>query len=1593
MRPPHFILFFLLLALAGRAPGVTVGVEPFTYANGAIANRAGGTGFHYDFYDNEVTTFTSDWDAVTGSPTVNNSNALVTNNTAAKREYNGTVEGTGDASNDGQNNHERSGAVRGYGRIFYRFDMTRSASATWSGASSYDFSSERVFFGVPAAVNPASGLREYGCSITGGGETFYSGIAATGTAKHTLVAVLDFDRDFIGLWVDPDAADFYNGLTGANSADAGGTYTGDNWSSAICLGSGGQVVWDNLTIATKWKELGYTDPLDSDGDGMSNVWETAHGLNPNVEDADGDADNDGVSNGQEFIRDLDPQDSDTDNDGFSDGAEAAAGTDPHHPGSYPGAVLPQEMVGGDRFTYSDGPIAGRAGGIHWDVDNTTEDDEFTGHEGVPSDWDAASGNPQVSGGKLVTLNGSAARREYKGPGEGAEPGSDERAGAVNEEPNFAAHVIYYKFEMKRSAGATWSGAAAMDFGAERYSFGVPDAVNPASGKREFAIHDLDNDQRAYSGIEAVNGQTYTLVAKLDYDADIAALYLNPDLTKAESQLTPVATYPHTSDNWSTEIRLGSGGTGEVEWDNLRVAHAWEGLDDGPPQANDDSATLAHGAKVRLKVLANDGGVLAPSSVTVVTPPTKGTATVNADGSILYQHTTGTPATDSFIYRVANADQAATDTATVTLNFSSAARFNTDYVSMPAQPPAGALEVEDAFPGITFNSPHGFCGVKGDAHKLFIAEGDGRVFIIPDVEAPVPQKIQILDIVPEVAHDHNEIAMKGVAAHPQWAQNGYLYVTYHTNDGTVRLSRFTCQTTAPYAAGSELILLEQGYDGGIHGIGSCEFGPDGYLYVSFGDEGTQEDAYNNAQHVDRNLWSCIIRIDVDKKPGSLAPARNPGPDPYAGPDPAGQSNDADLVIPRIGGGNSGEAYFAIPPDNPLIGRTTFNGITLDPGQLRTEIFAMGLRNPWQFSAEDTDGNGSVDQLWVGDVGRSDIEELSVLSPGGNGGWSWHEGSGPGYRAGGLLNGAPESAATLTGPLWEYPHGGGPYQGSAIIGGFIYHGTAMPSLAGKYIFADYAAGNIWSLDRSGPQPVVERIGGEVAIVGLLPDPASGDILLLDRGNTGENSGIGGIKRLRLGANDTGFPATLSATNFFADLTDLTPNPGAHGYEPQLRFWSDRAEKKRWFLIKNATDTMGYSPEDPWTFPQGMLWVKHFDYPVQWESFTRVIEGQNVSDRRPVAGSPWRRLETRFLIKNAQGSYGVSYRWNHTNSGTQTDATLADDDGESFNVDITLDGAPSTALWQIPSRTNCITCHTPQSGHALSFRTRQLNGPGTLDGASGNFISLLGSAGYLTNPPANPAALPRLYRPDETAQSLEVRVRSYLDANCSNCHRVGGTGGGTWDARASVTLAQAGLIYGSTTDTPLHAGDRLIVPGKVAQSIIYNRIAAAHDYSRMPPIGGSVIDLEGAALMSDWIQSLQPYASYPDWRMAKFGNVSSANGAPTANPDGDALDNLGEWAFGTNPLLSDDTKAATAVQLAIPATNTFRFSHHRLQARATAGLNYSYRLSQDLTNWSPATVTEESVVPLPTEPGYEMVTLSIAPAQISGKPKLFVQVVAGM
>jgi glucose/arabinose dehydrogenase/mono/diheme cytochrome c family protein len=881
--------------------------------------------------------------------------------------------------------------------------------------------------------------------------------------------------------------------------------------------------------------------------------------------------------------------------------------------------------------------------------------------------------------------------------------------------------------------------------------------------------------------------------------------------------------------------------------------------DIPPTVAPDEVTLHHFGSVQLDVLENDGQDALPSGVEILTPPTHGTAIPDAAGRVFYKHLTGNPETDTFTYQVMGNGGAYSLPATVTIHFSNELRIASTTVRMPATPPAVDYTVVDAFPGVTFTKPATMESPAGDPNRLFVAERGGKIFVIPDVTAVSPVKILYLDLSSITLDDGNEQGLKGFAFHPNFATNGYVFVAYNHLDAGfeyVRVSRFKSDNPAsntPIPIVTEEILINQLYlpESGnqprIHNIAECNFGPDGYLYIGSGDADGHPDPSNNSQRIDKNFWAGLLRIDVDLETEDHTPADGSGGDDGNLP----PNNHPAVVL------HGGFPLYEIPADNPFVGSTSFNGLSVNPANVRTEFYAVGLRNPWQFTWDALNGN-----LWLGEVGYNTREEINLITKGGNYGWAFLEGDLP-------TKGVPPAAATLTGPVWQYNHGSGPFQGNAVIGGLVYRGNRHASLVGKYIFADHLSGNIWTMNADGGPPVVERIAGESGISSFALDPSDSSLLLLDHGD-------GVVRRLVASTAGGGFPQTLGATGVFANLADLSPNPGVVAYEPNLTFWSDHAVKKRWFAIGNTLDQFTWSEDGPWQSPAGAVFVKHFDLE---------LERGNPATKK--------RIETRLLVKTEDGTYGVSYRWNE--QGTEAD--LVPDEGVSFNLDITENGNPVVQTWQIPSRSQCGTCHTAQGGHFLSLNTRQLNRPGSLAGTTGNFVSLLELAGYLDQLPKSPSTLPRHVRPDETAFTLETRARSYLAVNCSYCHQSGGIGGGNFDLSAGLSLASTGIVNGETSA----AGPpyQLVVPGHHEQSVIWNRMAAANGFTRMPPLATTQLDQQGIQLLQDWInQKLPAYQTYDQWRLEEFGSLVSPDGDPEEDADNDGLSNRGEFLTNTDP-----------------------------------------------------------------------------------------------
>jgi glucose/arabinose dehydrogenase/mono/diheme cytochrome c family protein len=729
--------------------------------------------------------------------------------------------------------------------------------------------------------------------------------------------------------------------------------------------------------------------------------------------------------------------------------------------------------------------------------------------------------------------------------------------------------------------------------------------------------------------------------------------------------------------------------------------------------------------------------------------------------------------------------------------------------MPAEAPTFGFAFVNAFPGLTgLSGPTAMTTPPGETNRLFVLERGGRVTVITNLAAP--NRTVVMDIASKIAPFVCEEGLLGLALHPGFATNGYFFLFYSTTNAATavvggtnslhqRISRF--QTTVPGGnsalTNTELVLITQYDQACNHNGGDLHFGPDGYLYASFGDEGNQGDTLNNSQTIRKDFFSGIIRIDVDKRPGNLPP--NPHP--------------------SLGNATN---YF-VPADNPWVVANLVG--ELNPGGVkRTEFYAVGLRNPWRFSFDPV-----TDWLWCGDVGGSAREEVDIIISGGNYGWAFREGFGPGPKS--------NTGGNALNPIRDYPHGSGAGNtnvGNSITGGIVYYGTNIPQLTGWYVYADYTPpGNVWAMyydGTTGTNSHNRALFQDPNIVAFGRDPRNGDVLAADLGDSQ-------IKRLVYDTNVVigELPPTLFNTGAFTNLNlltnqtqALTPNSGVRPYDLNVAFWSDGAHKTRWFFMPTNNPKIGFNGEANWSLPAGMAWVKHFDL--------ELTNGVPSSTRR---------LESRILVRNSNGVYGVTYRW----GDSLTNATLVADAGLDEAFVINDGGNIRTQIWRYPSRAECNTCHAPAGGFALGFNTVQLNRDFGYAGGTSNQIAFMSAAGLFSNAVTEIHSLRALDAATNESASLEWRVRSYLAANCIQCHQPGGTALGNWNANITNFTVNAGLINGPLVNNGGNTNARVIAPGSLTNSMLLSRISVRGP-GQMPPLASSVLDGQAIALVSRWL-----------------------------------------------------------------------------------------------------------------------------------------------
>jgi uncharacterized repeat protein (TIGR03806 family) len=702
-------------------------------------------------------------------------------------------------------------------------------------------------------------------------------------------------------------------------------------------------------------------------------------------------------------------------------------------------------------------------------------------------------------------------------------------------------------------------------------------------------------------------------------------------------------------------------------------------------------------------------------------------------------------------------------------FGLSARPSLGAISLPTGGTGTSFTAVEAFPSLpasAFSQPVFVAGVPraaADPDRVVVIEKTGAVKVFTN--DPSVTTTRTILTVPNV-ETAGEQGLLGLAFDPNFTSNRFVYLYISRSSRSV-VSRFRWDAaTDSISPSSELVLItvpQPDPDRTNHKAGMIAFGPDGYLYIALGDGGGAGDPDGNGQDLS-DLLANLLRIDV---------------------------RNATTTTPYV-----------VPPDNPFVADNNANTLG--------EIWAYGLRNPFRFSFDRQTG-----ELWLGDVGQNEFEEVDIITKGGNFGWCPWEGN---HDFAGCSTTLPNSAFVF--PLLEY----GRSAGASVTGGVVYRGSALPSLVGQYVYGDYVSGNVWALRRSGTtvaaNTLLDTVDGPVAF----GEDNDAEILIVALNNATifrlEESGGGGGT----------VPMQLSETGIFTNTANLTPASGFVEYGINVPFWSDGATKRRWIAVPNS-QRITFSSTDAWTFPVGTVIVKQFD--------------MNLTDGDP---SSARRLETRLLVRESTGWSGFVYKWNQA----ETDAALLPG-GASETLTINTSSGTRTQQYDYPSRADCLQCHTTAAGSILGVRTRQMNRDFAMPDATDNQLRAFNHVNYFTTNIG--AETQYAAYPDLTNTSIAVaqRARTYLEVNCAQCHRPSGPTGVALDLRVDTADAQMNAIeVNPQTSTLGITNARIIARGAKERSVLWERMRRL-DGNRMPPLASHRADDAGVALVGAWIDSL--------------------------------------------------------------------------------------------------------------------------------------------
>jgi len=549
-------------------------------------------------------------------------------------------------------------------------------------------------------------------------------------------------------------------------------------------------------------------------------------------------------------------------------------------------------------------------------------------------------------------------------------------------------------------------------------------------------------------------------------------------------------------------------------------------------------------------------------------------------------------------------------------------------------------------------------------------------------------------------------------------------------------------------------------------------------------------------------------------------------------------------------NDGRPY-SIPDDNPY----------LDIEGARGELWAIGLRNPWKMCVDKKTGH-----IWVGNNGQDLWETAHLIRKGDNCGWSVYEGNHPFYLQRQLAP-VPVVPATI-----EHHH----REFRSLTGGEVYYGDKLPDLNGVYVYGDYSTGKIWGARHDGTQLTwhEELADTTLAIAGFAVT-RHGELLVIDWAKD--------LYRLVPAPPQEQpheFPRRLSETGVFVSVEDHQVQPGVIAYSVNSPAWADGTRAERFVALPGESQVNGFN------CPEGTVLVQ-----------TLTVEQPSGDDVKS------RRVETRLLTRQQNEWLGYTYVWNEE----QDAATLAASEGADIELEVASHpdtGKPGRQQWRIPSRAECMTCHSRAAEYVLGFRKLQLDRDHDYTGVRDNQLRSFQHIG-LFNPPlpmpekneqADPAnddtvrqvkAKLRLVNPYDVEQELDARARAYLHTNCSVCHVTNGGGNARIELGISTGRDKMNLIAGYPQhDTFGIQNALLLTPGEPQRSILYQRIAR-RGHGQMPPLVSNVVDRQAAELFHAWISRMQPERKFvKDWQISELVQNSQQLGRGRSYEDGKQL-----------------------------------------------------------------------------------------------------------